>query len=272
MTLVWRFSAGHLVVVELKRDAGPETVRRARLPEVVCDALVASAAILFVSNVVTAAPETGRVRSTRRPPGDPPGDASPARSWSRTSFRSSLVPMVVADDERRYVAANAAACLLLRLPEEEVLKRTIEDLTPPENRSRIGPLWDTFIRDGTQRGTFELLMPDGPRVLVEYSATANVQPGRHLSILMFPPGRGDHRLPDPAPARTILTAREREVLGMVAMGMGSSWIAQALGVSSSTVETHVRHCLDKLGARNRAHAIALGLRTGEIRLDLDPGT
>lgn len=58
---------------------------------------------------------------------------------------------------------------------------------------------------------------------------------------------------------------------MVAMGMGSSWIAAALGVSQSTVETHVRHCLDKLGARNRAHAIALGLRAGEISLDLDAG-
>ena len=58
---------------------------------------------------------------------------------------------------------------------------------------------------------------------------------------------------------------------MVAMGMGSSWIAATLKVSTSTVETHVRHCLDKLGARNRAHAIALGLRAGEISLDLSPG-
>jgi DNA-binding CsgD family transcriptional regulator len=53
--------------------------------------------------------------------------------------------------------------------------------------------------------------------------------------------------------------------------MGSTWIAPALGVSSSTVETHVRHCLRKLGARNRAHAIALGVRRGEIRLDLGEG-
>jgi DNA-binding CsgD family transcriptional regulator len=55
------------------------------------------------------------------------------------------------------------------------------------------------------------------------------------------------------------------------MGMGSTWIASTLGVSPSTVETHVRHCLLKLGARNRAHAIALGVRRGEIRLDLGEG-
>ncbi len=179
--------------------------------------------------------------------------------------------MVIADDGRHFVAANPAACLLLRLPEEEVLKRTIEDLTPPENRLQIAPMWEAFVRDGTQRGTFELLMPDGPRVRVEYSATANIEPSRHLSIFLFPPGGADHRPRDRSPARALLTGREREVLAMVSMGMGSSWIAAELGVSPSTVETHVRHCLDKLGARNRAHAIALGLRVGEVSLDLGAG-
>jgi PAS domain S-box-containing protein len=199
-----------------------------------------------------------------------PGGARPfaaARPWSIASFRASLVPMVLADDNRRYLAANAAMCLLLRLSEQEVLKRTIDDLTPPESRSQIGPMGETFLRDGTQRGRFELLMPDGPTVLVDYSATANIEPGRHLSILVFPAGSTDRRPSDASRPDVLLTVREREVLGMVAMGMGSSWIAAALGISSSTVETHVRHCLDKLGARNRTHAIALGLRSGEISLD-----
>jgi DNA-binding CsgD family transcriptional regulator len=176
--------------------------------------------------------------------------------------------MVIVDDGRHYVAANPAACLLLRLPEEEVLERTIEDLTPPESRSEVGPLWEAFMRDGTQRGTFELLMPDGPKVRVEYSATANIESGRHLSIFLFPPGGRERRPREIPSTRALLTQREREVLGMVAMGMGSSWIAATLAVSPSTVETHVRHCLDKLGARNRAHAIALGLRAGEISIDL----
>jgi PAS domain S-box-containing protein len=214
-----------------------------------------------------AAPQTEHLGRAYRAP----GAAAAARHWSHASFRSSLVPMVIADDGRHYVAANPAACLLLRLPEEEVLKRTIEDLTPPENRSQIGPMWDAFVRDGTQRGTFELLMPDGPTVRVEYSATANIEPGRHLSIFLFPPEGRERRAPDHSPTQALLTEREREVLGMVAMGMSSSWIAAALGVSRSTVETHVRHCLDKLGARNRAHAIALGLRSAEISLDITTG-
>jgi DNA-binding CsgD family transcriptional regulator len=180
--------------------------------------------------------------------------------------------MVIADDERRYVAANAAICLLLRLPEAEVLALRIDDLTPPEAREGIEELWSAFLREGTQRGTFELQMPDGPRLAVEYSATANVQPGRHLSILMFPPAGEPEPEPAARPGATErLTDREREILNMVAMGMGSTGIASALGLSTHTVETHVRHCLAKLGARNRAHAIALGLREGEIRLDLGAG-
>jgi DNA-binding CsgD family transcriptional regulator len=190
----------------------------------------------------------------------------PAGAGSTPSFWRSLVPMVIADDERRYVAANQAACLLLRLPEEEVLQLRIDDLTPAENRAQVGPLWGTFIRDGTQQGTFELLMPDGHRVEVEYSATASVAPGRHLSILMFPPGRSD-RIAGSRPS-SVLSAREREVLALIAMGESSARIAATLHVSPSTVETHVRHCLEKLGARNRAHAIALGLRDGEISIEL----
>jgi DNA-binding CsgD family transcriptional regulator len=179
--------------------------------------------------------------------------------------------MVIANDDRRYVAANRAACLLLRLTEDEICKLKIDDLTPPENRSQIGPMWEAFMRDGVQGGTFELMMPDETRLEVDYSATASVEPGWHLSILMFPPGKGAQHLPATTGAERVLTRREREVLGMVAMGRGSSWIAAELGVSAATVETHVRHCLEKLGARNRAHAIALGLRGGEIQLDLGSG-
>lgn len=180
-----------------------------------------------------------------------------------------MIPMVLANDERRYVAANTAACLLLRMPEEEVLRLRIDDLAPAESQSMVEPLWSDFIREGVQEGLFDLRTPDGGTVRVEYSATANVEPGRHLSIWIFPPER-DQRQEPLSKRSALLTPREREVLAMVAMGRGSTWIAMELGVSASTIETHVRHCLEKLGARNRAHAIALGVQAGEITLDLAP--
>jgi PAS domain S-box-containing protein len=187
--------------------------------------------------------------------------------WSRASFIGSLVPMVIADEQRRFVAANPAACLLLRLSEADVRRLRVDDLTPAENRPRVEALWETFLREGAQEGTYELMMPDGARLEVDYSATANIEPGLHLSILMFPAG-GAGRRSEPPESRQTLTEREREVLGLVAGGRGTSWIAAELGVSSSTVETHVRHVLEKLDARNRAHAISIGLQRGEISLDL----
>jgi DNA-binding CsgD family transcriptional regulator len=177
--------------------------------------------------------------------------------------------MVIADDRRRYLAANAAACLLLRLPEEEIVRLCVDDLTSPESRALVGPLWEAFMRERTQQGLYELLAPDGGRVRVEYSATANIAPGQHLSILMFPPGRANQEPSGRLAA--VLSAREREVLGLVAMGRSSGEIATGLVVARSTVESHVRHCLDKLGARNRAHAIALALARGEITLELERG-
>jgi DNA-binding CsgD family transcriptional regulator len=175
--------------------------------------------------------------------------------------------MLIADDRRRYVDANRAACLLLRLPREAVCRLRIDDLTPPEHRGQAERLWAEFLAEGGQRGTFELLMPDGPRMLVDYSATANVEPGRHLSMLLIPTA-DDGRADGVAGVPERLTAREREVLALIAMGHSGAAIALGLGISPATVETHVRHCLGKLAARNRAHAIALGLQHGEIELTL----
>lgn len=176
--------------------------------------------------------------------------------------------MVIADDRRHFLAANAAACLLLRLPEAELVRLTVDDLTPPEARTLTERLWEEFIREGTQEGTYELLAPDGGRITVDYSATANVAPGQHLSILMFP-ASGATDQPS-LPSGAVLSVREREVLGLVAMGRSSGEIAEELIVARSTIETHVRRCLEKLGARNRAHAIALALAQGEIAIELEP--
>jgi DNA-binding CsgD family transcriptional regulator len=187
-------------------------------------------------------------------------------SATTASFAASLLPMLVADDERRYVDANRAACLLLRSTRESVLRLRIDDLTPPQLRHGVAELWEAFLRTGTQAGTFELLMPDGALLAIEYSATANVEPGRHLSVLSFPTSEQDG---DEATAvGGLLTEREREVLALVAMGERTAGIALSLGISPATVETHIRHCIGKLGAKSRTHAVTLGLQRGEIGLQL----
>jgi DNA-binding NarL/FixJ family response regulator len=57
-----------------------------------------------------------------------------------------------------------------------------------------------------------------------------------------------------------LTDREREVLACLTEGLRNSGIARRLAISPRTVDKHVEHILQKLGARSRLHAVALAAR------------
>ena len=66
------------------------------------------------------------------------------------------------------------------------------------------------------------------------------------------------------PERPLLSVREREVLALMAGGAGNVTIARELFVSVATVRTHVCHIREKLEARDRAMAVAEGIRRGVI--------
>lgn len=59
-----------------------------------------------------------------------------------------------------------------------------------------------------------------------------------------------------------LSPREREVLQLLADGMGVSQISRQLFISDSTTKTHISKLYDKLGAGNRAQALMTALRLG----------
>ena len=59
-----------------------------------------------------------------------------------------------------------------------------------------------------------------------------------------------------------LTAREQEVLGLIARGFPNKRIARELGIAEKTVKTHVSHVLAKLGVADRTQAALYAARTG----------
>ena len=65
-----------------------------------------------------------------------------------------------------------------------------------------------------------------------------------------------------APMAEALTAKELQVLELLARGYSNSALAAELQVSDSTVRTHLRNINTKLGASSRTHAVALARERG----------
>jgi DNA-binding NarL/FixJ family response regulator len=65
-------------------------------------------------------------------------------------------------------------------------------------------------------------------------------------------------------SRGVITRRQREILQLLADGESTTVAARKLGLSEETVKTHMRNTLARLGAKNRSHAVAIGLRESLI--------
>ena len=65
---------------------------------------------------------------------------------------------------------------------------------------------------------------------------------------------------------TLLSSREREVLALLADGLGNKQIAARLGISTNTVKTHLELLFEKLGVSSRAEAVATGVKRGLLLL------
>ncbi len=178
--------------------------------------------------------------------------------------------LLVVDDDCVCVEASLGACRLLGSARAEIVGRPVETLLEPESRERFAHVWRAF-RDGG--GHAEPFALEAPATMVEVAATvtAAVLPGRHL-IALDPAdgGSGDGEVrerrfaaPDARSPREP-TAREREVLELLAGGRTDGQIAELLELSPATVQTHVRNAKAKLGARTRAQAVAIALQRGLI--------
>jgi len=72
------------------------------------------------------------------------------------------------------------------------------------------------------------------------------------------------RMGDAGSDTTPLSKREREILQRVADGATTKQVASDLGISPHTVKTHLERIFEKLGANDRAQAVAIAIRLGIV--------
>jgi DNA-binding CsgD family transcriptional regulator len=137
------------------------------------------------------------------------------------------------------VTVWAAHAALLRHQEDED--------TPGEDRRREGPL----------RRARHALGPGRTRAAEQRGAAMSAATAAEYALMLTDPGP-----PQPAPGPGTLSARERELVTLVAQGRTDAQIAAELYISIRTVRSHLDRIRDKTGCRRRADLTRLALSTG----------
>jgi DNA-binding NarL/FixJ family response regulator len=162
----------------------------------------------------------------------------------------------------------------IRMPEMDGIDATRRILADPANAAtRVLVLTtfdvDEYVYEALSAGASGFLLKDSTaddlvsavRVVARGDALLAPQVTGRL-IREF--ARQRRARPRPAPALATLTARETEVLGLIAGGLSNGEIAGRLVVSEHTVKTHVARVFTKLGLRDRAQAVVLAYESGLV--------
>ncbi|WP_454118497.1 response regulator [Microbacterium lacticum] len=135
---------------------------------------------------------------------------------------------------------------------------------------------DEYAYDAIQAGASGFLLKDAPleelvaAIRHVHDGDAVVAPSTTRRLL----DRFAEQRPDPSHARawdgagvSELTAREREVLELIAQGLSNGEIAERLVIAESTARVHVGRILAKLGLRDRVQAVVMAYQSGLVRTD-----
>jgi PAS domain S-box-containing protein len=195
--------------------------------------------------------------------------AGASGSWEQlfwSIFHNSSNPIALFDEERVCVEVNAAICDLLGRSREEIVGRRLDEFMTAEDREAVAAEWQQLWELGEWSRERDYVRPDGKRVRVQGAAQTGEVDGRRLGVgvlLKVPVEDVFGR----SAALGALTARERDVVRLVALGRTSPQIAEELMISTATVRTHVRNAMAKTASHTRAQLVAAALADRRIAPD-----
>jgi DNA-binding NarL/FixJ family response regulator len=167
------------------------------------------------------------------------------------ALAAELAPDVILMDLRMPVLDGVAAIRQIRArqPGAHILVLTTYDT-------------DADILPAIEAGATGYLLKDAPRDELFRAIRATARGETVLAPAVAARLLGKMR----APAEEKLSARELEVLGLVARGASNVEIARALHISEATVKSHLLHIFGKLGVADRTAAVTVAVQRGILRL------
>jgi DNA-binding NarL/FixJ family response regulator len=167
----------------------------------------------------------------------------------------------------------------LELPEETLVLFVVYDEPPWEAIRECGQRYPTIVMSANARkehhlialragafGYVDLAMStDGLRRVLLGALNGEPAFPREAMGAWMREGRASGRRGLHGSRTERLTARQAEIVGLIAGGATDKEIAAALGISTATAQKHVANLLRRLGVANRAAAVGLWLKEGEAR-------
>ena len=118
---------------------------------------------------------------------------------------------------------------------------------------------EALVDEAFAAGATGIVLKEAPLADVTRALDAAAAGRRYVDPALAPKPNG--RAPG---SRTVLTARETDVLRLLADGLSHEQVGEKLAISPETARTHMRKACERLGAATRTQAVALALRNGLI--------
>jgi DNA-binding NarL/FixJ family response regulator len=162
----------------------------------------------------------------------------------------------------------------VRMPEMDGIEATRRLLEAGDSNTRVVMLttfdMDEYVYEALRAGASGFLVKDVPpeQLVAGIRSVASgdslLAPSVTRRLIQEFVSKPPEALRESPPALAELTAREVEVLRMMARGLSNAEIATELFVSETTVKTHVAHVLAKLGVRDRVQAVVFAYESGVV--------